>query len=157
MSLHYVLDGYNIIKQLPSQSKKKLKFSRNALVQFIEGNRPQGSRKNKVTIVFDGKEDVLPYKIETSAEIIFTRKESADDNIKRIVEKSKNPKQIVVVTDDRELRFFVRRLGAKIMSVNEFISVKDKGRQKILKEDKKVIPANIEREITEELKGIWLK
>jgi predicted RNA-binding protein with PIN domain len=157
MSLHFVLDGYNIIKQLPSQSQKKLKFSRNALLWFVEEKRPQGSRKNKVTVVFDGKEDVLPYKIDSSAEVIFTKNESADDKIKRIVEKSQNPKQVVVVTDDRELRFFVRRLGAKLMSVVEFISLKDKTQAPPPKDDKKIIPAHIERAITEELKGIWLK
>ncbi|MFH1655847.1 MAG: NYN domain-containing protein [Candidatus Omnitrophota bacterium] len=157
MSLHYVLDGYNIIKQLPSQSKKKLKFSRNALIQFIEENRPQGSNKNKVTVVFDGKEDILPYKIATSSEVIFTKNESADDRIKKIVEKAKNPKQLVVVTDDRELRFSVRLNGAKLMSVVEFISAKNKGRQKEPKEDREVIPVDVERAITEELKNIWLK
>ena len=142
---------------MQQQSKKKLKFSRNALIQFIESYRPQGSLKNKITIVFDGKEDILPYKIDTSCEIIFTRKESADDRIKRIVEKSKNPKQVIVVTDDRELRFFVRRLKAKLMNVTEFISVKDKAEERQAREDKKVIPANIERAITEELRNIWLK
>lgn len=157
MSLHYILDGYNIIKQLPSQNNKKLKSSRNALVYFIEQRHPQGSRRNKVSIVFDGREDVLPYREDSSAEIIFAKGESADDRIKKMVEKSNNPKQIVVVTDDREIKFFVRHCGATVMKVAEFLaqgktktSDKDSG-------DEKHIPAEVQYHINEELKRIWLK
>lgn len=157
MSLHYILDGYNIIKQLPSQNKIKLSSSRNALIRFIDVYHPQGSRKNKVTIVFDGREDVLPYKEDTQFEIIFAKKESADDRIKKIVERSKRPKQIVVVTDDREIIFYVRHIGAKVLSVEDFLSSVKQTRIIDEKDEKKHIPAHIEMSITEELKKVWLK
>jgi len=157
MSIHYILDGYNIIKQLPEQNNKKLHSSRNALIYFIEAKHPQGSRKNKVTIVFDGKEDVLPESIQTSVEIIFAINESADDKIKRIVERAKNPKEIIVVSDDREIIFFVKHCGAKAMKVKEFLS--PSGTKTHIKEidDEKRIPAEVQYHINEELKKLWLK
>lgn len=157
MSLHYILDGYNIIKQLPKQNKKALYSSRNALIHFIEANHPQGSKKNQVTIVFDGKEDVLAENIQTSIEIIFTRNESADDRIKKIVERAKNPKEIIVVTDDREIIFFVKYCGARAMKVLEFLSPKGTKTLSQDTEDEKHIPAEVQFRITEELKKIWLK
>lgn len=157
MSLHYILDGYNIIKQLPEHNKKKLHSSRGALISFIEAKHPQGSRKNKVTIVFDGKEDVFGEDASASAEIIFTKNESADDKIKRMVERAKNPKEIVVVTDDREIIFFVKYCGARSMKVKEFLS--PAGPKTPIKEidDEKHIPAEVQYHINEELKKIWLK
>ncbi len=157
MSIHYILDGYNIIKQLPEQNKKALHSSRNALIRFIEDKHPQGSRKNKVTIVFDGKDDVLPYSIQTSVEIIFTRNESADDKIKRIVERAKNPKEIIVVTDDREIIFFVKHCGAKSVKVPEFLAPKEPKTHSKDTDDEKHIPAEVQHHINEELKKIWLK
>ena len=158
MSLHYILDGYNIIKQLPNKDKRKVNSSRDSLSYFIKRHRPQGSRKNKVTIVFDGREDVFSNEAKTPIEIIFSKGESADDKIKKMVERSKNPKQVVVVTDDREIRFFVRYLGAKLMTVDEFLSTaKDKSKETQKNEEKKHIPFDVESSITDELKKIWLK
>ena len=56
MSLHYLLDGYNIIHQIPSLiALDKLEDRRNGLVRFIERNKFRGSVNNKITVVFDGK------------------------------------------------------------------------------------------------------
>jgi predicted RNA-binding protein with PIN domain len=134
----------------------RLKSSRGALVQFIEKYRPQGSRKNKVSIVFDGREDIPSYKENTQIEIIFTKRESADDRIKKIVQRSKNPKQIVVVTDDRQIRFFVHQSGAKVMAVNDFLSIKNKIESAEIKKEDKHIPIDVEISITDELRKIWL-
>ncbi|MFO8053182.1 MAG: NYN domain-containing protein, partial [Candidatus Omnitrophota bacterium] len=79
--------------------------------------------------------------------------ESADDRIIKKTEQVKNKKQIVVVTDDRQLAYRARSLGARNISVDEFIS-KTKRREK--KEKIKDIEYSLQREITEELKKIWL-
>ena len=155
MSLHYVLDGYNIINQVQFAGLR-LKDRRENLTRFIETFRPQGSRKNKVTVVFDGKEDVFSPPVRSEIKVIFTRNESADDWIKRFVEKTAQPKQCLVVTDDKEIRFFVRAFGAKVVSVSEFV---DKVRKKFQPTKTEETPLSLEkaREITKELEKIWLK
>jgi Protein of unknown function (DUF901). len=156
MSLHYILDGYNIVKLAFSENSGKLQASREKLLEFIRNSHPQGSPKNKVTVVFDGKEDFLPENTQSLPEVIFTRNESADEKIKKIVELAKNPKELVVVSNDRDITLFSRRLGAKILSVDEFLASKKKARTKV-SEDAKNIPASAEFNITEELKRVWLR
>ncbi len=155
MSLHYILDGYNIINQVQFAGQR-LKDGRERLIRFIEAFRPQGSRKNKVTVVFDGKRNVFSPPIRSEIKVVFTRNESADEWIKRFVEETAQPKQCLIVSDDKEIQFFVRALGAKIISVNEFV---DKVRKKFQPEKIKEIPLSSEkaREITKELERIWLK
>ena len=164
MALHYLLDGYNIIKQIEELASKKLEDGREGLIRFIELYHPQGSLKNSVTIVFDGKPGMSRDPGEHFLKVIFTENESADDKIRKIVEQSSLKKSIVVVTDDRDIKYSVRSMGAAIMSVKEFCS---KGKPNSFsdgiapqrssdKEDAKHIPKTLEFKITKELEKIWL-
>ena len=162
MSLHYIIDGYNVIKQTPSLTKKSLKDSRLSLVKLIKEKRPQGSKNNEVTIVFDGKAD-LPYwpkEKEIDINIVFTKNNTADDWIKNAVERTDGPRRIVVVSDDKQIRFYVRSLGAKVLGVKEFIKAaeRSKGAKNAEPSDSKIELSSVEAErITEELRKIWLK
>lgn len=155
MSLHYILDGYNIVKQVPSLKNKNLRAARDNLYSFIEANQPQGSFRNKITVVFDGKTDIGPFPGHPFIEIIFSKDRSADEEIKDIVGRAKNRACVVVVTDDRHLKLDARALGSGIMSVNEFLS-KPKVRIK-KKEEGKDIPFDVEYKINAELRNLWLK
>ena len=165
MSLHYLLDGYNIINQLPSLAQKVLEDKRSALVGLIETYKPQGSSRNTVTIVFDGKSGICGSHSSSIVKVVFTSDESADDKIKRLVAQAANKKLMVVVTDDREIKYYVRALGACVVSVKEFLEklrpkeAKAKKAQAALgvRETTKVIPKTIEFKINSELEEIWLK
>lgn len=163
MSLHYLLDGYNIIKQsdfLSSGASKK--DVRSGLVRFITDKNPCGSSNNKVTIVFDGKSDMvgfMPYGESTrkyGMEVIFTSNESADDKIKELVSSSKNPKMIVVVSDDKEIQFFIRSCGARPMGVVEFIKKGNPVKKNIDDSTKIGLSYHQIAQINAELKKIWL-
>ncbi len=159
MSVHYIIDGYNVIKQVPYLTEKKLEEARNNFISFLEIHRPQGSLKNEVTVVFDGKSQVSsPTKIK-SIKVVFTNNETADDRIKIMVKLASNRKRIMVVTDDKEIRFFIRDLGAKPVSVKKFLSkVKEKpfripsgGKGKL------ELAGEEAQNITKELQKIWIK
>ncbi|HOW35699.1 MAG TPA: NYN domain-containing protein [Candidatus Omnitrophota bacterium] len=165
MSLQYILDGYNIIKQIPPLKLKKLRDGRDSLVSLIEIYRPQGSIKNSVTIVFDGQSGIIGYPNPLAVKVLFSSDESADDKIKRIVSESNRKKETIVVTDDRELQFSVRLLGAKILSVADFLAqAKGQGGegpaskgQKPKAWDEKTISKTLEYKINSEFEKIWLK
>jgi len=157
MSLHYILDGYNIIKQIPSLKLNKLKNGRDSLIRFIEEYHPQGSPNNKVTIVFDGDKDVLSHRHSYPFDVFFSKGESADDRIRKIVQGSRNPKNIIVVTDDRELKFLIRSLRAQTISVQEFLGKAKRDTSRSKKESEKRISISAREEITQELRRIWLK
>jgi len=104
--------------------------------------------------------------------VLFSSGESADEHIKRIVSESPAPKRIVVVTDDKEIRSFVRCLGASVFRVEEFlgkmpgVSRKKRpawpaGRPDPKREpsplESKHISKTVEYQITSEMRKIWLE
>jgi len=164
MSLQYLLDGYNIIHQIPTSNLKPLEQQRNEFIRLIEIHRPQGSLKNNVTLVFDGKPG-RSYPLESSVvKVLFSEQQSADDKIKAIVEGSDNRKNVIVVTNDRDVQYAVRASGAKVLSVEDFLKrcKKSSGsvgqKRKIDQNDKpKIIPKTVEYNITTELEQVWVK
>ncbi len=155
MALRFILDGYNIIRQAFSKNDS-LKSERERLLGFIESYRPQGSPRNKVTVVFDGREDLYAPRNSSPVEVIFSKGESADECIRKLTEKSPDSKSVVVVTGDRELKFSVKANGAKTMSVKEFLS-KAKVNKPKSPETREDLPLYLSYKITSELKHIWLK
>lgn len=164
MALHFILDGYNLIKKTPALLRFRLKEGREALVRLIEKESLKGSERNQMTIVFDGQAGVWGGDAGTKIKSVFTSDESADDRIKKIVEEAKDRKNIVVVTDDREIRFYIRALGARPLSVAEFLG-KVKDHQDTTYPEKaarprgerKQISSTQEYNITSEFEKIWLQ
>ncbi len=155
MSLQYILDGYNIINQV-NFPRTGLPDERLKLIRFIEKFRPQGSRSNKVIIVFDGHKNVFSYPGRPELKIVFSGAESADEWIKGYIERVSRPRECIVITDDKEIKFFVRAVGAKVVPVQEFIN-KAKKKIKPVKEEKKTLPYDKAYKITRELEKIWLE
>lgn len=113
---------------------------------------------NQITVVFDGYPKISAQNLEeTDINVVFSREETADARIKRMVETSKNPKNIVVVSDDREIIFFVKSIGSRSISVEEFINPEEKPQRK--KEDLIKPELNYSQisKINQELKALWLK
>ncbi|MBN1870216.1 MAG: NYN domain-containing protein [Candidatus Omnitrophica bacterium] len=105
------------------------------LIRFIERHRPQGSLNNQVTVVFDGNPEMYGGMTSPAAKVIFSQGESADDKIKEIVAHTKNVKNVIVVSDDRDIQYAVRALGAKISTAQEFL-----GRAKVSLKDGPIGP-----------------
>jgi predicted RNA-binding protein with PIN domain len=158
MSLHYIIDGYNIINNPLLINSNKTDDLRARLLEFIRVNRLCGSPKNRLTIVFDGYPAPSGASYNEETRVIFSGKISADDKIKRLVEESADRKNIVVVSDDKEIKFIVKSLGARSMGTEEFISTKEKAS---VKQEKDLIKPELAysqiHKINEELRKIWLK
>ena len=158
MSLHFIIDGYNLLLRSRQFNQlldsDEMSGARQKLIQFLERERPQGSLRNRVTVVFDGQADVVgdwrgaPHQ---SIRVIFTQGESADERILKLVEGEKAPNQIVVVTDDRELSYRARQLRSKTLPVKEFLEKR---------KPEENLPPDLDpdeaREITQELAKRWL-
>ena len=123
MSLQYIIDSYNVINHPQFRSKaKKSKTIQQTLHDFIRFNKLTGSAKNTVVLVFDGYPAFGSEIPEEEGFIwIYSRKIEADEKIKKIVEQSKQPRNIIVVSDDRQVQLMARLLHANICSVEEFI------------------------------------
>ena len=159
MSLNYLLDGYNIIKHIPRLAQKRLEDSRESLIRLIETYRPQGSPQNSVTIVFDGQEGLIGGETQSGCvKTIFSSGESADDRIKKIVSRAEHKKRIVVVTNDKDIKFSVRAQGAAVLTVDEFMERMHPPKKRASSStETKNISQTLEYQITQEMEQIWLK
>jgi len=149
---------------MPGLSLKKLEEQRLSLIRFIETQRPQGSVNNSVHIVFDGKAEIFGGTPSSSVQVTFARHESADDEIRKLVKESSHKRSVVVVTDDREVQYAVRSMGARVSSVREFLSrgLRSERQKDSLSKDESEsnqtkVSRNMEDKITAEFEDIWLK
>lgn len=152
----YIIDGYNVIKQLPNLEIKILKEGRDNLYSIIKTKKPQGSLKNKVIIVYDGKPQ---YKAKISRqeniEVIFSYNEPADEVIKNIIKNSNNPHNITLITDDRELKEFATLHNANAVSVRDFFKRAKIKTDEIHIKEKTKLTLKKQKQITEELLKTW--
>jgi len=159
MPLQHIIDAYNIINHIQfGPIRKKIKDPQRALLEFLKNRRLGRNSKSKITVVFDGYPKVAAQKLdETDIDVVFSKEETADARIKRLVQASKNPKNIVVISDDREIRFFVKSIGARSIGVEEFINPQVKPQRK--KEDLIKPELNYSQisKINQELKALWLR
>jgi len=139
-----------------------LEGRRNKLIEFISVNRPHGSLRNSVTVVFDCKSK-NPYESDGynkshygSIEIIFSDGVvSADDIIAEIADNAKNPYEIIIVTNDKGIRRRTAPSGAKHESVEIFLS---KGfKPKNAERASEAASIGVKEEINEEFEKLWLK
>ena len=184
MSLHYLLDGYNILHQMPllklqkidpfdsanallrvdPEQSRRVEDERFNLVRHIERNRPQGSPANRITIVFDGYGNADERLNSSTVKVVLSQGRSADEVIKDMVSSSDNKKTIIVVTNDRAIQYAVRAEGAKVCKVDEFLGkmspAKTVQQTKTVKKDKdnpKNISHVMEHKINSEFENIWIK
>ncbi len=149
--LVFIIDGWNVVHQVPELKKDPM--PRQALLRYIKSRRLSGSQNNKVTVVFDGFYDLHEPFGEREYQVIFSGEKSADQIIIEKLGRFKNKSEVVVVTDDRQIRIAARMQGARCWKVEEFIRPK---KQPATGEKRKKFGASLEKEITEEMKKIWL-
>src|SRR5215831_14806973 len=116
----FVVDGNNVMGQTPGWHRDKPRARLDLLKRLSAFARLRSAR---VTVAFDGAPDSrFP---EGSAfkgiKIFYARKGSnADDRIVELVESSRDPRGITVVTSDRQLGLRVRQRGATVLRSGEF-------------------------------------
>ena len=119
MSLHIIIDGYNLIHQSDSLSRlhrEGLQSGREGLIEILSDyKRVKGHR---ITVVFDGKDapSFLQRRDQTKGIAIrFSRGgESADTVIKRMAAEERE--KAIIVSSDRDVTDYSAARGAAIIS-----------------------------------------
>ncbi|PIQ90697.1 MAG: hypothetical protein COV71_03235 [Candidatus Omnitrophica bacterium CG11_big_fil_rev_8_21_14_0_20_41_12] len=161
MSLQYIIDAYNLINHPRFKPEKKSFNIQQCLANFVRFNKLSGSKNNKVILVFDGypkSGEQIPE--ESNLTCVFSKKRQADDLIKEIIENSLQPRNIIVVTDDKEVQVVSRLLHARVSSIAEFIGAKDDKRatgEEFLDTVDPKISYSAMQKINAELTKKWLK
>jgi hypothetical protein len=158
MSLQYIIDGCNVTHN-PSFTKnipKRPVDSRVFLIELIR-SRNLCANKSLIWLVFDGYPDKELENLEKEHfRIIFSYKQSADEKIKRILELTANPKNTIVVSDDKEVSSFARIMHAKAVSIEVFMRDSRVKRKGVLLEETRLNYSQMHK-INDELKRLWLK
>jgi predicted RNA-binding protein with PIN domain len=124
-----LIDGYNLIRQsdnLRRYERKTLEAGRQALItRLIE----YGKKKNhQMTVVFDGIQNGWADEgrdREEGINIIYSRHgERADDVIKRMA--AHTMEEMIVVSSDREITSYVKKLGKTSLTSVEFEMIMNK-------------------------------
>jgi len=123
MSVHIVIDGYNLIRQSPTFSvidRRSLEEGRDVLLQCLASYKKV--KRHSITVVFDGTGADTQMEQSTRWKgicILFSRPgELADSVIKRIAARERE--RAIVVTSDREVADFAARHGAASIDSIEF-------------------------------------
>jgi uncharacterized protein len=126
MSLHLIIDGYNLIRQSPQLSLldvRDLEAGREALLQCLSEYRRRRPQ-HKVTVVFDGWQGGALRESRDFCHgvvVVYSRRgERADEVIKRLVAREGN--RAVMVSSDRELQAFAEKAGATWVGAGQFES-----------------------------------
>ncbi len=123
MSLHIIIDGYNLIRQTPDLAeldRLDLELGRDALIERLSAYRR--IKPNRITVVFDG----------TQAPAIGTRQEKrsgisivyspvgeiADSVIKRLADRERE--RAVVVSSDRDVIHHAEQAGCAVLRSEDF-------------------------------------
>ena len=116
---HYIIDGNNLIgkNQLLKKIHQKNKSeSAHKLAQMI--GRYFHNKKVLISLHFDG---VSNEGITVSGiKVYYSGSSSADDKIKNEIGKSRNPKNIILVTSDNNLIEFGQTCSCEIIKSEEF-------------------------------------
>ena len=165
MSLHYILDGYNIIQSGPDEllARGTLQGKREFLLSLLKTFLNNGAPGMQMTVVFDGPESLPFFGSEPSSSyyygvrVVFSEGRSADSRIEELVGKLSNTGETIIVTNDRGLRRLIAGAGVKFMGVEEFVSKILPGQKAAKPHNAREIETSAAESINKELKDIWLK
>ncbi|MCX5642435.1 MAG: NYN domain-containing protein [Candidatus Omnitrophica bacterium] len=169
--MHWLIDGYNLIRQvdfLQSEEHKGLANGREALLKFLaEFSRRWVTGKSRITVVFDGpKAEPFPAHFRTQSngypapspvpagiKTVFSRGTTADQVMEELITESSNPADITVVSADGEVKRFAKRHRCATLDPAGFIE-KAFSPDKTQK-SKYSLPPDRQRQIESELRKIW--
>jgi predicted RNA-binding protein with PIN domain len=120
MFMAYIVDGNNVMGQVPGWHRDKPQSQRKLLEELALFARVMHAA---MTVVFDGapNRDVPEGSAFNGVKVLYAdRGSDADTKIERLVESSSNPKGLTVITSDRHLAFLVRSRGATVVRSGEF-------------------------------------
>ena len=125
MSIHIIIDGYNLIRQSSSLSildRQDIQIARDTLIDVLAAYKKM--KRHPITVVFDGTSAPLltPNRAQQKGiKIIFSRTgESADEVIKKMARRERE--KALVVSSDRDVVDSASAQGAATISSTHFES-----------------------------------
>lgn len=118
-----LIDGHNALGALRIRAKTH-EAARQALLRRV------ASRAPRATVFFDAREaprDLPESRREMGVDVYYCRRREADQAILDEVRAADDARNLIVVTNDREVAGRAAQLGAKAVGVAEFLGAADGG------------------------------
>jgi len=131
MNQKIIIDGYNMIHQVPILASELTRDLENARAVLVERLRAYLSdKKVHVTVVFDGTGLRLPHPTFPETLNLMVRfskpPQSADDVIKKLIDDTQHKKSLLVVSADNSIVMHAHSAGAKSVTPIDFSEIMTK-------------------------------
>jgi len=120
MSLHIIIDGYNLIRQSPllsSLDRRDIQFGRRALLDLLASYKK--IKPHRITVVFDGISDSVYSSVKEKIkgiEVRFSRRPDSADTVIKELASGYREKALIVSSDMDVVRFAEAKGSATISS-----------------------------------------
>lgn len=121
---HYIVDGYNFIlrrRRIDHQQEHALWDAREELIRQLVVFR--GQKNILISVVFDGQDlkGLAQQSHPTGIKVIFSQAPlKADPAILKIIQSTRNPRNITLVTSDQTLARLAAGAGCLVISIEAF-------------------------------------
>ncbi len=134
MSDFYLIDGYNLIHALGLIQRRvaegELETARRRLLEFLV--KSFAADAGRVTVVFDAKQaprGVKRQQVFHGLHVDFAPKKlSADDRIEELIEQAREPRRLVVISNDGRIQNAAKRRRAQSWTHEDLLDFIDKKR-----------------------------
>jgi len=159
--MEYLIDGYNVIKSSFLGKKGDIE-GKVAFYEILD--RYKAKHPSVIfTVVLDGFNSSDFHLLrDRRLKTIFSGDITADEYIRKRVENGKRNDEVVVVSNDKQVRITGKLFGCEVYSVEEFLNVvckRDKRRRMVQTKEsnKKEVDYKTKKKIEEELKKHYEK
>lgn len=147
----YLIDGYNLLFFF-FESKRSFAVQRQTLILYLQKKFAALSWSGQ--LIFDGahrRDEESGRSYKSPLEIVYTPKEqNADSFIVEILTRASNPKQVVVVTNDKGLTRHARSIHSPVLTNQAFIQLLEK-KKKRSQSEKRVKESSLNRDRLEKI------
>jgi predicted RNA-binding protein with PIN domain len=123
--MRFLIDGYNLLHALGLATRqmtgKGLERARFKMLDWL-GERRQESES--ICVVFDAQNSRRADQLKQhyrGIELLFAYRETADDRIEEMLQVEKQPRTLIVVSNDTRLQTAARRKGSLPWSSDQFV------------------------------------
>ncbi|HKJ45324.1 MAG TPA: NYN domain-containing protein [Balneolales bacterium] len=120
MKKQWLIDGNNLMHQLPDLSGKNLNSSDENRFQVANKvNHACRIKNTQAKIIYDGPKGSIPINFKKIS-VVYSNDRKADELIFRHIEKKDANLRWIVVTDDREIISRAKKFGVNVLSIKAF-------------------------------------
>jgi predicted RNA-binding protein with PIN domain len=151
----YIIDGNNLVGSAPDIPSGDPE-ARTKILYLVE--KFQEDKKNNIIVVFDGepRTGVRREELSTRFSVLYPQYgNTADDEIREILDGFTNCKDVVVVSSDRALKALAREKGARTINSIEFYY--ELKRFSHIRGKKEASQKRIDAEISDREVDLWMK